>query len=262
MSVETEAKNCCFMKFSLVLVFFGLLFIEATAADENVQYKILETVNHDSSYFTQGLELFDGLMYESGGLYGQSKIRKYLPGKDAPLLEKPLSDKYFAEGLTLLQDELFVLTWKENTVFVYDPDNMAVKRKMSYDGEGWGLANNGKQIIMSNGSATIVFRDPLTFEISHEINVSNQQHAVQRINELEYAEGYIWANIWHSTYIVKINPINGKLVGAYDLADLVKKHSSGGDQRVLNGIAWDSNKKAFWITGKLWPKRYLVSFNK
>jgi len=174
---------------------------------------VLDTVDHDSSYFTQGLELSDGLMFESSGLYGQSRVRKYLPGKDNALSEYKLADKYFAEGLTLLEDELFVLTW-----------------------------------------------NPSSFEIKHEIDVYSQQHSVQRINELEYAEGYIWANIWHSSLIVKINPITGELAGFYDLADLVEKHSSRGDQRVLNGIAYDANKKAFWVTGKLWPKRYLVKF--
>ena len=248
------------MRFSFHLVLCALLFIKAALADESAQYKILETVEHDSQYFTQGLELSKGLMYESSGLYGQSRVRKYSPDKDTALLESPLPDKYFAEGLTLLDDELYLLTWKENTVFVLDPDDLSVKREMTYDGEGWGLANNGRQLIMSDGSATIYFRDPATFEIKHEINVSNQQHSVRRINELEYAEGYIWANIWHSTYIVKINPISGKLAGSYDLAELVNRHSSLSDQRVLNGIAYDADKKAFWVTGKLWPVRYLVKF--
>jgi len=253
-------KNGYFMRSIFYLVVCGVLFIESAVADDGALYKILETVSHDSSYFTQGLELSDGVMYESSGLYGQSRIRKYHPARDAALAESSLSRKYFAEGLTLLDDELFVLTWKENKVLVYDPDDFSLKREMTYDGEGWGLANNGKQIIMSNGSSTIYFRDPSTFEIKHEINVSNQQHSVRRINELEFAEGYIWANIWRSTFIVKINPITGKLAGAYDLIDLVKKHSSANDERVLNGIAWDKEKRAFWVTGKLWSERYLVKF--
>ena len=248
------------MRFSFYLIICSVFFIEAAVADGKAQFKILETVTHDSSYFTQGLEISNGLMYESSGLYGQSRIRKYLPGKDTALLELPIPDKYFAEGLTLLEDELFVLTWKENTVFVLDPQDLSVIREMPYDGEGWGLANNGKQIIMSNGSNTIYFREPSTFEIKHEINVSSQQHPVQRINELEYAEGYIWANIWHSSLIVKINPFSGKLADSYDLAELVEKNSAGSQDRVLNGIAYDADKRAFWVTGKFWPERYLVKF--
>jgi len=248
------------MKFGFYLIIFGILVIETTAADDQAAYKILETVSHDDSYFTQGLEISDGLMYESAGLYGKSRVRKYAPEADATVLESALSEKYFAEGLTLLNDEMFVLTWKENTVFVYDPDDLVVKRKMKYDGEGWGLANNDKQLIMSNGSATIYFRNPSNFEIERKITVSNQQHLVQRINELEYAEGYIWANIWLSPFIVKINPDSGELAGYYDLSELVDKHSSEGHGRVLNGIAYDADRKAFWITGKLWPARYLVEF--
>jgi len=248
------------MRLRFCLLVCIVFIFKPALAKESSHYQVLDTVDHDSSYFTQGLELSDGLMFESSGLYGQSRVRKYLPGKDSALSEYKLADKYFAEGLTLLEDELFVLTWKENTVLVLNRDDLSVVREMTYDGQGWGLANNGKQLIMSNGSSTIYFRDPSSFEIKHEINVYSQQHSVQRINELEYAEGYIWANIWHSSLIVKINPITGELAGFYDLADLVEKHSSRGDQRVLNGIAYDANKKAFWVTGKLWPKRYLVKF--
>jgi len=248
------------MRLSLYLIFCGAFLINTAMANENAQYEILETVRHNASYFTQGLEISEGLMYESSGQYGRSRIRKYQPGQDTTILESRLPDKYFGEGLTLLEDELFMLTWQENTVFVFNPDDLSVMREMTYDGQGWGLANNGKHIIMSNGSDTIYFRDPSTFKIQYEINVYSQQHAVQRINELEYAQGYIWANIWHSTLIVKINPINGELVGAYDMADLVEKHNPSNGEQVLNGIAYDAEKKAFWITGKLWPARYLVRF--
>ena len=263
--MELRIINRYLSKYNLVRLRFCLavccLFIVKSAlAKEDAHYQVLETVSHDSSYFTQGLELSNGIMFESSGLYGQSRIRKYLPGGDKTLLETPLAEKYFAEGLTLLADELFVLTWKEKTAFVFDPDDLSIMREMAYEGQGWGLANNGKQIIMSNGSNTIYFRDPSTFEIKHEINVYSQQHPVQRINELEYAEGYIWANIWHSTLIVKINPISGELIGFYDMADLVEKNSSDRNRGVLNGIAYDAEEKAFWVTGKLWPKRYLIKF--
>lgn len=245
---------------SFYLTFYCVFIIDTAMANENAQYKVLETVSHDTSYFTQGLELSEGLMYESSGQYGRSRIRKYLPDQDTTLLESRLPDKYFGEGITLLDDELFMLTWQENTVFIFNPDDLSVMRKMGYEGQGWGLANNGKHLIMSNGSPTIYFRDPSTFEIEHEINVYSQQHAVQRINELEYAQGYIWANIWRSSLIVKIDPVSGELVGAYDMADLVKENASGNSEHVLNGIAYDADKKAFWITGKLWPARYLVEF--
>jgi len=248
------------MRLSICLFICSIFLSDFALAKESTHYQVLETISHDSSYFTQGLELSNGVMFESSGLYGQSRIRKYLPANDKTLLETPLEEKYFAEGLTLLANELFVLTWKENTAFVLNPDDLSVVREMTYDGQGWGLANNGKQIIMSNGSNTIYFRDPTTFEIRHEIDVYSEQHPVRRINELEYAEGYIWANIWHSSLIVKINPISGELIGFYDMATLVEKNTAASDRGVLNGIAYDADEKAFWITGKLWPERYLVKF--
>ncbi len=248
------------MRIFYCLVFCAAFSAKALFASDSAQFTILETLNHDSSYFTQGLELSGDVMFESSGLYGQSRVRKYLTGNDSALVESSLPEQYFAEGLTLLNDELFVLTWKEKTVFVYNTDDLTVKRKMNYEGEGWGLANNGTQLIMSNGSDTITFRDPSTFEIENEIRVSSQQHSVQRINELEYAKGYIWANIWFSSLIIKINPITGNLAGVYDLADLVIEHASDDGRQVLNGIAYDVREDAFWVTGKLWPKRYLMKF--
>lgn len=253
-------------KFQFLLTLFKLSvpLIALTGAVQAQQsaasYNILETVDHDTSYFTQGLEISDGLMYESAGQYGESRVRKYRPSGDLTLVEEPIADKYFAEGLTLLKDELYLLTWQKQTLLVFDPEDLMLKRELSYTGEGWGLANNGAQLIMSDGSDTIYFRDPVTFKIKREIQVRSQQHSVRRINELEFAEGYLWANIWYSPFIVKINPATGNVVAFYDLSNVVKNHSNGNDEQVLNGIAYDAKRKAYWITGKLWPKRYLVDF--
>lgn len=232
----------------------------AQAAQQGSAYQILETLEHNASYFTQGLEVSDGLMYESAGRYGESRVRKYKPNGDSTLVEQPIDDNFFAEGLTLFGDELYLLTWKEQTLLVLNPDDFQTKREIKYSGEGWGLASNGAQLIMSDGSDTIYFRDPESFEIEREIQVRSGQHSVRRINELEFAEGYLWANIWRSPVIVKINPSTGNVVDFFDLSGLVLNHSSGYDERVLNGIAYDAERKAYWITGKLWPKRYLVSF--
>ena len=247
------------MRLCQLLILCGLFLIEVSLAKENFQYEVLDTRPHDTTSFTQGLELFDRLMYESSGLYGKSRVRKYNPGNDTTLTEVPLADEYFAEGLTILNDELFLLTWKAGKLFVLNPDDLSTERELSYEGEGWGLANDGKHLIMSDGSDTIYFRNPATFEIEREIKVYSQQHSVRRINELEYAQGYIWANIWFSSLIVKIDPGTGELVSFYDMQDLVKKHATS-NNRVLNGIAYDADKKAFWITGKLWSMRYLVRF--
>jgi len=206
--------------------------ISSAHAQQSADYQILETVDHNSAYFTQGLELNNRVMFESSGLY-----------------------------LTLFADELFVLTWKENTLLVFDPQDLHLKRELKYEGEGWGLASNASQLIMSNGSDTITFRNPETFKVEREIQVRSQQHSVRRINELEFAQGFIWANVWGSPVIIKINPSTGNVESFFDFSELVLLHSEGTDNRVLNGIAYDPLKKAYWITGKLWPKRYLVSFD-
>ena len=236
-----------------------LLPLKPVQAKENSHYQILESRDHDEFSFTQGLEIYEGLMYESSGLYGKSSVRKYQPDNDDTLVKLPLADEYFAEGLTLLNGELFVLSWRKGTLFVMDPDDLAIQRRISYEGDAWGLANNGQQLIMSDGSDTIYFRDPENFAIEREVKVSSQQHAVHRINELEYVGGTIWANIWLSSVIVNIDPDTGELTGYYDLQDIVKNHLTT-KESVLNGIAYDETEEAFWITGKLWSKRYLIKF--
>ncbi len=242
-----------------LLALTALLSFTATAQDVS-SYKVLETVDHNTSYFTQGLEVSEGLMFESAGQYGKSRIRKYRPSGDKTLLEEPIDEEYFAEGLTLFGDELFLLTWQKETAFVFDADNLKIKRELSYSGEGWGLTSSTTQLIMSDGSDTIYFRNPDSFQIEREIQVRSGPHSVRRLNELEFAEGYLWANIWHSPVIVKINPSTGNVTNYYDFSELVRKHSTGQDEKVLNGIAYDAEKKAYWVTGKLWPKRYLVEF--
>ena len=234
-----------------------LLLFDTSLAKEYFRYQVLETLPHDVSSFTQGLELSDGLIYESSGLYEKSRVRKYHPQNDSTLAQIHLPDKYFAQGLTILNDELFVLTWKAGKLFVLNSDDLSIDREISYGGDGRGLANNGEHLIMSDGSDTIYFRNPATFQIEREINVYSQQHSVQRINELEYAKGYIWATIWRSSLIVQINPRTGELVESYDMQNIVKKHTTSNDL-VLDGIAYDPDKNAFWITGELWSTRYLV----
>lgn len=229
-------------------------------ASDFADYRVLETADHDPSFFTQGFELRNELVYESSGLYGKSKVRKYRAENNRSLAEIKIADSYFAEGLTLLKDTLYLLTWQQNTLLLLDPVNLNKRGEIKYRGEGWGLANNGKHLIMSNGSDTIFFRNATTFEIEREIKVSWKQQSISRINELEFAGGYLWANVFQQPIILKINPSNGNVVAIYDLQKLAKLHTNGRDERVLNGIAYDKNKKGFWVTGKLWPKRYLIEF--
>lgn len=247
------------MKFRLPgIVIVLCLFAVTLRVSAQGDYHVLETAAHDPLLFTQGIEIHNGVVYESSGLYGKSKVRKYELESNQPKAEVLLQPSYFAEGLTLLKDTVYVLTWKENTLLMLDPADLSKRGELKYDGEGWGLANDGNQLIMSDGSDIISFRDPSTFEIKRQINVRWGEQPVSRINELEYANGYLWANVWFSSVVLKINPMTGDVAAIYDLASLVKNHTDGSDQRVLNGIAYDKSKKAFWITGKLWSTRYLV----
>jgi len=244
-----------------ILFIAAVLCFETLFAQVAGRYTIVESMDHDPSYFTQGLEIADGLLYESSGLYGKSKVRKYAADTDLAIVEKIFAERFFAEGLTILDNELYVLTWKENTLLVLNPENMELKRELNYQGQGWGLANNGRRLIMSDGSDAIYFRDPISFKIERTIRVHSQQHSVRRINELEFAQGYLWANIWQSPFIVKIDPTNGNVVAYYDFSELVAKHAGVSRDQVLNGIAYDRIRQAYWVTGKLWSKRYLVKLD-
>ena len=246
--------------FKIRLLMCCLLLTTPATAQQNFHYRIIEQSTHDASLFTQGFEISGGNLFESSGLYGKSKVRKYTLAGNTTIAETKLPDKYFTEGLTLFQDEVFVLTWRENTLLVLDSKTLATKRELHYEGEGWGLANNGAHLIMSNGSDAIYFRNPTNFDIEREIKIHSGKTSVRQINELEYAEGFLWANVWQSPVILKINPNNGKIIGFYNLEDLLKNNSSGRDEKVLNGIAYDPERKAYWVTGKLWPTRYLIEF--
>ena len=235
-----------------------LLLIPVGSAFSQSGYQILSTVPHNPDYFTQGLEIHGGVMFESSGLYGKSKVRKYQPENDDTVAEIQIAERYFAEGLTLFNHELLLLTWRENTLFVLDPDTLEIKREQNYKGDGWGLAATETQLMMSDGSDKIYFRNPESFSIEREITVHYKKHTVPQLNELEYAKGYIWANIWRTPLIAKIQPANGAVVAFYDFTALVKQNTNGNNERVLNGIAYDTERDAFWITGKLWPNRYLV----
>jgi glutamine cyclotransferase len=176
------------------------------------------------------------------------------------LNEIKLEAEYFGEGITILNDKIYQLSWKENTAFVYNLDFKLIN-KFSYQGEGWGLSNNGKLLIMSNGSQYIYFRDPKTFEITKKIEVKNNDQPVKKINELEYHNGFIYANIWQTDYIIKIDARTGSVAGYLDLEGILKTDYKG-EIDVLNGIAYDSESETFLVTGKLWPKIYRIKIIK
>ncbi|MFW6000859.1 MAG: glutaminyl-peptide cyclotransferase [Halanaerobium sp.] len=232
-----------------------------TTSAAEINYRIINTYPHAKDSFTQGFEYYDGYLYESTGLYGRSSLRK-IELKTGRVINKiNLDKKYFGEGITILNNKIYQLSWKSNTVFVYDLDFNQIK-KYYYNGEGWGLCNNGQYLIMSNGSEFIYFRDPDSFEVIKKIKVVFNNEEVKNINELEFIKGYIYANIWQKDIIIKINPNSGKVEAYLDLEHILDKSKYDYNIDVLNGIAYLEKNDSFLITGKFWPKIFEIKLLK
>ena len=227
----------------------------AFAADT---YKVIHTYPHDEQAFTQGLIFVDGQLYESTGLNGHSTLRMddLETGKVLQHIDVPA--QYFAEGLTNWRSNLVQLTWKAHTAFVYDRFSFRLLKILHYDGEGWGLTQDGKNLILSDGSATLRFLNPETFQVVRRINVTDQGQPVKELNELEYIHGQIYANVWYSNKIARISPQTGKVLGWIDLSNLVSSLGLQNQDAVLNGIAYDAQHDRLFITGKLWPKLFEI----
>jgi len=225
----------------------------------NASITVLAKFPHDPAAFTQGLLYADGLFYESAGLYGQSTLRKVDPETGAVLLEKRLDAQYFAEGLALLEGKLYQLTWKENTGFIYDPQDFRQLGTFSYPTEGWGLTTDGSSLILSDGSATLYFLDPQTLQTTRALQVNLDGAPLDRLNELEYIRGEIYANIWYKDLIARIDPTSGEVVGVIDCGSLRDGEGAPAPNDVLNGIAYDARGDRLYLTGKNWPWIYEVS---
>ncbi len=222
-------------------------------------YQVLHTYPHDSHAFTQGLICVDGHLYESTGIKGESSIRMVDLSTGKVLQKYDLPAEYFGEGLTDWESNLVQLTWKEHTGFVYDRFSFSVLRTFHYTGEGWGLTHDETQLIMSDGTSYLRFLDPKSFKETRRIHVSDESgRPVEKLNELEYLHGEIYANIWESDDIVRISPQTGKVLGWIDLKGIIDKRSLGNTDAVLNGIAYDSAGDRLFVTGKLWPKLFEI----
>jgi glutamine cyclotransferase len=223
-------------------------------------FTITNQFPHDTSTYTEGLEFYDHNLYESGGQYGNSKLVSVDLNTGKDIKKIPLEKKYFGEGITILNNKIYQMTWKEKTCFVYDAKTFAKLKTFSYDGEGWGMTNNGKQIIMSDGSNNLTFRDPETFKVLSIVGVTDNNGPVANINELEYINGYILANVWQTDVIIKIDPESGRVLGKADFSGTKEKYfpEALDKAEVLNGIAYDSTTKRLFITGKYWPKIFEV----
>lgn len=232
-----------------------------SASGQNVKtygYKVEESVPHDVASYTQGLFFYDGTLYESAGQYGESNFRK-VELKSGRVLERTnFEGRYFAEGACVLGNRLYVLTWREGECFVYDIRTMQRLGTCRYTGEGWGLTNDGKSLIMSNGTSTITFRNPENFAVERSITVTLRDKKVANLNELEYIKGEIWANVYGSDLIVRIDPATGVVRSVVNCNGLLPAAQRRPRTDVLNGIALNPATGDIWLTGKYWPKMYRI----
>jgi glutamine cyclotransferase len=220
-------------------------------------YEVVRTYPHDPHAFTEGLFLRDGFLYESTGLEGASAIRKTVLETGAVENERSISSQYFGEGIVDWGDKLIELTWKNQIGFVYGLDDFEMRGEFHYAGEGWALTRDDKRLYMSDGTSRIRFLDPETLKEIGGVTVTDQGKPVDQLNELEWVKGEIYANIWQTDRIARIDPATGHVTGWIDLTGLLPIAESAGAD-VLNGIAYDAKTDRLIVTGKLWPKLYEI----
>jgi glutamine cyclotransferase len=213
---------------------------------------------HDAAAFTQGLVVSDGALLESTGGYGTSTLRRVDLATGKVRRSIALPNEVFGEGLTRLKGEVFQLTWQEHRCFVYDEATFEPRREMTYGGEGWGLTSDGALLIMSDGTETLRFRDPVSFREVRALRVQEGGRPVDQLNELEWVRGEILANIWHTRLVARIDPRSGEVLDYLDLAGLPEPHHED-PEAVLNGIAYDEAHDRLFVTGKLWGSMFEIA---
>lgn len=224
----------------------------------NYGYEVVNTWPHDPDAFTQGLVFHDGKLLESTGGQGRSSLRlvELETGRIVKRVEVP--GPYFAEGITVLNGKVYQLTWQDQRGFIYDASTFSKLGEFTFEGEGWGLANDGQSLILSDGTNRIRFLDPDNFQVRRTIAVSDGSKPVTDINELEYVQGEIYANIWHADRIARIDVQTGRVVGWIELPGLLPQIEVYDEESVLNGIAYDETNGRLFVTGKLWPKLFEI----
>ena len=221
-------------------------------------YKIVNTYPHDRKAFTQGLVFSDGALYEGTGLYGSSTLRKVELETGDVLQIRNLPEQLFGEGIAIWGDRIVQLTWREKVGLVYDKSSFELLEQFTYSTEGWGITQDGNHLVMSDGTSTLYFLHPDDFKETGRIEVSDNSGPVSRLNELEYVQGEIYANVWQTNRIARISPETGKVIGWIEMDGLLNQEELRMPVDVLNGIAYDAENDRLFVTGKLWPKVFEV----
>jgi glutamine cyclotransferase len=221
-------------------------------------YHVRASFPHDPDAFCQGLLCADGVLYESTGQYGHSSLRRVRLETGEVLKSVTIDPAYFAEGLALWKQHLIQLTWMEHRAFVYDAQSLERTGEFTYPGEGWGLCQDGEHLIMSDGTPELRILDPETFRELRRVRVTAGGRPVPQLNELEFIDGQVWANIWHSDFIARIDPASGNVLGWIDLTGLLRLQGPVKEEGVLNGIAWEPVTRRLFVTGKLWAKLFEI----
>lgn len=221
-------------------------------------YEVIATYPHDADAWTQGLVIDDGVLFEGTGRWGEANVREVALETGTILRSVPLDSQYYGEGITVLGDRIFQLTWQEGTGFVYDRNTFEQLQTFTYPTEGWGITNDGQRLIVSDGTSTLYFWDPETLTEIGRLQVSDPNGPVNRLNELEYIDGEIWANIWLEDRIARISPETGEVLGWIDMTGLLDTSNLEQPADVLNGIAFDQATGRLFVTGKLWPSLFEI----
>ncbi len=245
------------------LIFAGsaaIIFLTSCTAQHTPEYsyRIVHAYPHDPTAFTQGLEYKAGFLYESTGLNGHSTLRKVRLETGEVVQQITVPPQYFAEGITVLDQQILQLTWQSHTGFIYDQSAFHLLRTFPYPGEGWGLTNDGETIYMSDGTPQIRFWNAVTLKETKRLTVHDGPLSIENLNELEYIRGEIYANVWQTDRIARISPADGHVLGWIDLAGLLSMEDRLKNTDVLNGIAYDSQGDRLFVTGKLWPKLFEI----
>ena len=227
-------------------------------AVEEFTYRVVEQLPQSREHFVQGLQIVDGRLYVSSGNYGQSRLLRYRFPQGELEISRRLHPRIFAEGVTALGDRVYQLTWQNRLMLVYDRAQLKPVHTFPLPGEGWGMTTDGERLVYSDGSDRLHFVSPDTGRIEHSLAVSEKGRPLRKLNELEWVDGQVWANIWQTDRVVIIDPANGEVTGSVDLSGLLPREERRPGTDVLNGIARDPENGAIWVTGKRWPWMYRI----